>query len=72
MATLRAARVCHAKSHQSGEELRMMSPQEFEAAQLRFEDEDEDHDGDAIDGIRNAALVVMPLYLLLILLIWWL
>jgi hypothetical protein len=49
-----------------------MSPQEFEAAQRRFEDEDEDHDGDAIDGIRNAALVVMPLYLLIILLIWWL
>jgi hypothetical protein len=49
-----------------------MTPQEFEAAQLRFEDEDEDNDGDAIDGIRNAALVVLPLYLLLILLIWWL
>jgi hypothetical protein len=41
-------------------------------AQLRFdEDEDEDKDGDAIDGIRSAALVVLPLYLLLALLIWW-
>jgi hypothetical protein len=49
-----------------------MTPQQFEAAQLRFdEDEDEDKDGDAIDGIRNAALVVLPLYILLALLLWW-
>jgi hypothetical protein len=51
----------------------MMSPQQFEAAQLRFEDEDEDEDedGDAIDGIRNAALVVLPFYAAIALLIWW-
>jgi hypothetical protein len=50
----------------------MMSPQEFEAVQLRFDDEAEDKDGDAIDGMRNAAMVVLPLYLLILLTIWWL
>jgi hypothetical protein len=48
-------------------------PQSSSAAQLRFEDEDEDYDedGDAIDGIRNAALVVLPFYAAIALLIWW-
>jgi hypothetical protein len=51
----------------------MMSPTDFECAEVRFDDEDEDYDedGDAIDGIRNAVLVVLPFYAAIALLIWW-